>query len=298
VAQSAAVATARANRRGEAFSWACIAPLVLVLGPFFLAPLLAVIAASVFQTDGFGGMTPAFDLSSYREILTSGLTFNLYWETVKFTVLTWFFSLVIGFFVAYFLVFHVRNRLLGLGLFLLCTIPFWTSNIIRMISWIPLLGKQGLINTALLETGLIHEPLEFLLFSSFAVVVAYVHQLTIFMIVPIFNSMGRIDKALVEAAVDAGASRFDVMRLIILPLSKSGIALGSIFVVSIVMGDFFVVKVMSGGGSASVVGAFYEDVGVLQYPKAAASAVLLTVVLMVAVALILRTVDIRKEITR
>jgi putative spermidine/putrescine transport system permease protein len=271
---------------------------VLVLVPFFLAPLLAVVAASFFQTDGFGGMTPALDFSSYREILTSSLTFNLYWATLKFTLLTWFFSLLIGFFVAYFLVFHVRNPLLGLGLFLLCTVPFWTSNIIRMISWIPLLGKQGLINSALLKVGLIHQPLEFLLFSSFAVVVAYVHQLTIFMIVPIFNSMGRIDKQLVEAAVDAGASRFDVMRLIILPLSKSGIALGSIFVVSIVMGDFFVVKVMSGGGSASVVGAFYEDVGVLQYPKAAASAVFLTVVLMVAVALILRTVDIRKEITR
>jgi putative spermidine/putrescine transport system permease protein len=269
-----------------------------VLVPFFLAPLLAVVAASLFETDGFGGMTPALDFSNYWEILTSGLTFNLYWATLKFTILMWFFSLLIGFFVAYFLVFHVRNPLLGLGLFLLCTVPFWTSNIIRMISWIPLLGKQGLVNSILLKLGLIHQPLEFLLFSSFAVVVAYVHQLTIFMIVPIFNSMGRIDKRLVEAAVDAGASRFDVMRLIILPLSKSGIALGSIFVISIVMGDFFVVKVMSGGGSASVVGAFYEDVGVLQYPKAAASAVFLTAVLMVAVALILRTVDIRKEITQ
>ncbi len=158
-------------------------------------------------------MTPALDFSNYWEILTSGLTFNLYWATLKFTILTWFFSLLIGFFVAYFLVFHVRNPLLGLGLFLLCTVPFWTSNIIRMISWIPLLGKQGLINSTLLKLGLIHQPLEFLLFSSFAVVVAYVHQLTIFMIVPIFNSMGRIDKQLVEAAVDAGASRFDVMRL-------------------------------------------------------------------------------------
>ena len=123
-----------------------------------------------------------------------------------------------------------------------------------------------------------HEPFEFLLFSSVSVVIAYVHQLTIFMIVPIFNSMARIDKRVVEAALDAGASRFDIMRMIILPLSKNGIALGSIFVVSIVMGDFFVIKVMSGGGSASVVGALYEDVGVLQYPSAAASAVVLTIV--------------------
>ena len=297
-AQRPAKTPETSGRRRDWVGWLYIAPLVLVLVPFFLAPLLAVVAASVFESDGFGGMTPALDLSNYWQVLTSDLTFNLYWSTAKFTFLTWLFSLIIGFFVAYFLVFHVRNPLLGLGLFLLCTVPFWTSNIIRMISWIPLLGKQGLINEALLKIGLIHEPLEFLLFSSFAVVVAYVHQLTIFMIVPIFNAMGRIDKRVVEAAVDAGASRFDIMRLIIVPLSKSGIALGSIFVVSIVMGDFFVVKVMSGGGSASVVGAFYEDVGVLQYPKAAASAVILTAVLMAAVGLILRTVDIRREITR
>ena len=258
-------------------SWLCISPLMLVLLPFFVAPLLVVVAASFFETDGFGGLLPSFTLQNYIDVLTSGLTLNLYAATLKFTVLTWFFTLIIGFFVAYFLVFHVRNQLLAIGLFLLCTVPFWTSNIIRMISWIPLLGKEGLINSALLATGVIREPLDILLFSSLSVVIAYVHQLTISMIVPIFNAMARIDKRVVEAALDAGASRFDIMRYIILPLSKNGIALGTIFVVSIVMGDFFVIKVMSGGGSASVVGALYEDVGVLQYPTAAASAVVLTI---------------------
>jgi putative spermidine/putrescine transport system permease protein len=84
----------------------------------------------------------------------------------------------------------------------------------------------------------------------------------------------------------------------VVPMSKSGIALGSIFVISIVMGDFFVVKVMSGGSSASVVSAFYENVGVLQYPIAAASALILTLVLIAVISLVLRAVDIRREITR
>jgi len=286
-----------AARQGV-FGWLYISPLMLVLVPFFVAPILIVIAASFLQSDGFGGIIPNPTLENYVNIFTSGLTFNLYLETVKFTILTWLFSLIIGFWVAYFLVFHVRSPLLAIGLFLLCTVPFWTSNIIRMISWIPLLGKEGLINMALMRLGVVHQPLEFLLFSSFSVVVAYVHQLTIFMIVPIFNAMARIDKRVVEAALDAGSSRLDIVRLIVLPLSKNGIALGSIFVVSIVMGDFFVIKVMSGGGSASVVGALYEDVGVLQYPSAAASAVVLTIVVTLLVTAILRTVDVRKEITR
>ena len=279
-------------------SWLYVSPLMLVLVPFFLMPIVVVLAASFLETDGFGGLLPSFTLANYLDVLTSAQTFHLYMATLKFTVLTWFFTLIIGFLVAYFLVFHVRNQLLAIGLFLVCTVPFWTSNIIRMISWIPLLGKEGLVNSALLGTGLIREPLEVLLYSGLAVVIAYVHQLTIFMVVQIFNSMARIDKRIVEAALDAGASRLDVMRFIVVPMSKSGIALGSIFVISIVMGDFFVVKVMSGGSSASVVSAFYENVGVLQYPIAAASAVILTLVLIAVISLVLRAVDIRREITR
>ena len=279
-------------------AWLYVTPLMLVLIPFFLLPILVVLVASVFETDGFGGLIPTFTLANYVDVLTSAQTFHLYVATLKFTVFTWFFTLIIGFLVAYFLVFHVRNQLLAIGLFLVCTVPFWTSNIIRMISWIPLLGKEGLVNSSLQGAGIINAPLEVLLYSGLAVVIAYVHQLTIFMVVPIFNSMARIDKRVIEAALDAGASRLDIMRYIVIPMSKSGIGLGSIFVVSIVMGDFFVVKVMSGGSSASVVSAFYENVGVLQYPIAAASAVLLTVVLVVVISLILRAVDIRREITQ
>lgn len=286
--------TVNANLRG----WLYVSPLVVVLIPFFVAPIVVVLVASFLEHDGFGGMLPQFTFANYAGIFSAELTWRLYLSTIKFAVLTWIGTLVIGFWIAYFLVFHVRNQLLAIGLFLLCTVPFWTSNIIRMISWIPLLGKNGLVNSVLQSTGVIDQPLEFLLFSDFAVVVAYVHQLTIFMIVPIFNAMSRIDKRTIEAALDAGASRFEVMRHIVVPLSRNGIALGSIFVLSIVMGDFFVVKVMSGGGSASVVSALFEDIAVLQYPPAAASAVVLLLVVVLMISLILRTVDVRKEITR
>jgi putative spermidine/putrescine transport system permease protein len=279
-------------------AWLYASPLVIVLIPFFVAPIFVVIVASFLENDAFGGMLPHFTLANYVGIFSHELTWRLYLSTVKFAVITWAATLVLGFWIAYFLVFHVRNQLLAIGLFLLCTVPFWTSNIIRMISWIPLLGKNGLINSVLISTGAINQPLEFLLFSDFAVVVAYVHQLTIFMIVPIFNAMARIDKRTIEAARDAGASRFEVMRFIVLPLSKNGIALGSIFVLSIVMGDFFVVKVMSGGGSASIVSALFEDIAVLQYPPAAANAVVLLLVVVLMISLILRTVDVRKEIAR
>jgi len=276
-------------------SWLQVGPLALILALFFGLPMLVVIAVSFFDFDRMT-IVPTFILDNYQDLLTSNLTLRLYLSSLKFAVIVWAIALVIGFTVSYFLVFHVRSLLVKIGLFLLCSVPFWTSNIIRMISWIPFLGRNGIFNQALLDAHLIPRPLEFLLFSDFAVVVAYVHLFTLFMVVPIFNSMARIDPRLIEAAVDAGASRLGILREIVLPLSKSGIALGSIFVVTQVMGDFFVVKTMSGGQSGSVVSALSNEIARLEYPPAAASAVLLVIIVILMVAAILRVVDVRKEL--
>jgi len=271
-----------------------VAPVTLVLLVFFGIPLALVVAVSFFEYDEFS-ISPAFVLTNYIE-LWSQTTLNLYVQTITYALIVWAITLVIGFTVAYFLVFHVRSLIWQMALFLLCTVPFWTSNIIRMISWIPILGRNGIINQSLVGLGITDQPLEILLFSDVAVVIAYVHLFTLFMIVPIFNSMARIDRSLIEAAVDGGAGSWRVLWEVIIPLSKTGIALGSIFVITLVMGDFFVVKIMSGGQSASVVSALANEIAVLQYPPAAASAVVLLIIVTLMVAAILRIVDVRKEL--
>jgi len=282
---------------GERASWFQITPLVVVLTLFFGLPMLVVLAVSFFDFDRTD-IVPAFILDNYVDLFRSEVTLRLYASSIKFALIVWAVTLVLGFNIAYFLVFHVRTVLWQIALFLLCTVPFLTSNIIRMISWIPFLGRNGIFNQALVGAGVVDQPVEFLLFSDFAVIVAYVHLFTLFMVVPIFNSMARIDKSLLEAAHDAGASRFRVVSESVLPLSKSGIALGSIFVVTLVMGDSFVVRTMSGGQSASVVSALQNEVAALQYPPAAASAVIMVIIVTLMVAGILRLVDVRKELAR
>ena len=153
---------------------------------FFGLPMLVVVAVSFFDFDRMT-IVPTFILDNYQDLLTSDLTLRLYLSSLKFAAITWAITLVIGFTVSYFLVFHVRSLLVKIGLFLLCSVPFWTSNIIRMISWIPFLGRNGIFNQALMDAHIVPRPLEFLLFSDFAVVVAYVHLFTLFMVVPIFN---------------------------------------------------------------------------------------------------------------
>jgi putative spermidine/putrescine transport system permease protein len=273
-----------------------VAPLTAVLLVFLGIPLAVVVAVSFFDYDDFD-VHPAFILRNYLELFGSGLTYTLYLKTIAYAAVVWALTLVIGFTVAYFLAFHVRTLLWQMALFLLCTVPFWTSNVIRMISWIPFLGLNGIFNQSLMALGIVDKPLEFLLFSDVAVVIAYVHLFTLFMIVPVFNSMARIDPTVIEAAVDAGASPWQVIREVVMPLSKSGIALGSIFVVTLVMGDFFVVKIMSGGQSASVVLAMSNEIALLQYPPAAASAVVLMLMVILMVTAILRIVDVRKELS-
>jgi putative spermidine/putrescine transport system permease protein len=286
------------SKRASLTTYLQVAPLTLILLVFTVVPLALVVVVSFFRYQVLVGLVPDFTFRNYAEILTSATTWRLYLSTLKFTVIVLAITFVLGFWISYFLVFHVRNLLTAIGLFLVCTVPFWTSNIIRMISWRPVLGREGLINSALLKLGIVDQPLEWLLFSDFAVVVAYVHLFTLFMIVPIFNSMARIDPALLEAAYDGGASRWGVVWNVVLPLSKTGIALGAVFVVTLVMGDFFVVAVMSGGLSGSATSGIFNDLQFLNYPRAAASAVILVIVVLMIAAAIFRLVDVRKELAR
>jgi putative spermidine/putrescine transport system permease protein len=271
------------------------APLWLVLGVFLLVPILTIVTVSFWDDQGTG-LVPTFIFDNYRDSLSSWVTWKTYLSTVRYAVIVWGLTLSIGFTVAYFLAFHVRSNFWQMLLFQLCAIPFLTSNIIRMISWIPFLGRNGLLNSALIDAGITNHPLEFLLYSPFAVVLAFVHLYTLFMVVPIFNTMMRIDRALIEAARDGGAGPVAVLRHVVIPLSMPGIAIGTIFVVTLVMGDFVTVQMMGGGQSASVGLMMRNSISLLQYPEAAAQAVVLLATVLLMVWAILRVVDIRKEL--
>jgi putative spermidine/putrescine transport system permease protein len=272
-----------------------VAPLTAVFLFFLVIPILTIVVVSFFDYNTTQ-IIPAFLLQNYEELLTSPVTWQTYFQTLQFAAMAWALTFTIGFTVAYFLAFHVRSPTVQMVLFLVCTIPFWTSNVIRMISWIPFLGRNGLTNMTLIQFGIIKQPLEFLLYSNFSVVLVYVHLYTFFMVVPIFNSMMRIDRSLLEAALDSGASGWQTLTNVILPLCKPGIAIGSIFVVTIVMGDFVTVRMMSGGLSTSVGLMMANAMSLLQYPAAAANAVILLILVLITVGAMMRAVDIRKEL--
>jgi len=275
-------------------AWWQATPLTAVFVLFFLIPLALILMVSFWDFNQYE-MLPGFTIKNYISIFdgcaSSGdmcVTFKTYLSTFKFSFLVWLITLVIGFTVSYFLAFHVRSAGVQTLLFVLCTIPFWTSNVIRMISWVPLLGRNGLVNQTLVGMGAIDQPIEWLLFSSFSVTLAFVHLYTMFMIVPIFNSMMRIDRSLIEAASDSGATAWQTLWNVIVPLSRTGIIIGSIFVITIVMGDWQQI--------ASIGKIIQVQTSYLQFPLAAANAVILLAIVLMIIWALTRLVDIRKEL--
>jgi len=250
-----------------------------------VGPVIVILIFSFYKFNGFF-MESDFVFENYIEMFTSINTLEVYLSTFRIAAIT----LVITF------VFHIISLRWKIFLFLLSVVPFWTSSVVRMISWVPFLGKEGIVNRALMGIGVVDEPLEFLLFSEFAVIVSYVHMYTLFMVAPLFNVMAKIDRSLIEAARECGASSLQILINIIFPLCKPGIAIGTIFVIALVMGDFVSVRVLSGGQAGTVLMSMSNQVDVLQYPLACASAVLLLIVLLIIVGGIMSVVNVRKQL--
>ncbi len=285
-------------------AWMQALPMGGVFLVFFILPLLLVATVSVWPQNEYT-LEPGFTLDNYTALFSGCFnspdgelctTIKTYLSTLKFCAIVWAITLVLGFALSYFVAFHVPSVAMQTVLFTVMTIPFWTSNVIRMISWIPLLGRNGWVNTTLMDLGLITQPIEWLLYSDFSVVLAFVHLNTTFMMVPIFNSMMKIDRSLLEAADDCGASAWQTLWNVIVPLCRTGILIGSIFVITLVMGDFVTVGVMGGQQIASVGKTIQVQTSYLQFPLAAANAVVLLGVVLLIIAALNRLVDLRKEL--
>jgi putative spermidine/putrescine transport system permease protein len=293
--------------RSAWLAWLQAAPLAAVFLIFFVVPLGLIVAVSFWQATDYE-LIPAFTAQNYLDVFRGCgaslnsphadlcVTLKTYGSTLKFSLMTWLITALLGFGLAYFLAFHVKSQWMQTVLFIVCTVPFWTSNVIRMISWVPLLGRNGLVNQSLQTVGLIDAPIEWLLFSEFSVVLAFVHLYTMFMIVPIFNAMMRIDRSLLEAARDSGASPWQTVWHVVLPLSRTGLIIGSIFVLALVMGDFVTVGVMGGQQIASVGKIIQVQTSYLQFPLAAANAVILLATVLLMIVALMRLVNLRREL--
>ncbi|MFC3073416.1 ABC transporter permease [Shinella pollutisoli] len=272
-----------------------LAPGVIWMLLFLVAPILMMVYVS-FWTQTTFKIEPTLTLKSWVTFFSSDTYLGALWTTIRIWLVVLASTLLVGYPAALFVGLFVRNKTLSTVLLVLCVIPFWTSFLIRVLAWRPMLGKEGAINMILMSLGVIDQPIEVLLFSELSVIIGMTQIYCVFMVGPIAFMLGRIDPAVIEAAQDLGAGFWRILRTIILPLSMPGVVVGAIFVSVMVLGEFATSAALSGRKVNLLGNIIVTQVGSLKWAFAAVAGVVLTILMGAVVAALLRVVDLRKEL--
>ena len=241
------------NARSSKSSYLLISPTWLVIGGFFLLPLVIMLLISFGQRGTYGGLKPIEDfgqyilsgqfLQNYSQTLDS-LYLGIYWRSLWMAVLTTVFCVLISYPIAYYIAIIAPARWKNL-LLALVVIPFWTSFLIRTYAWMLILRTEGLVNTVLGAVGLIERPLD-LLYGNFAVLIGLVYGELPFMILPLYASLEKLDLTLLEASTDLGAGHASTFARVTVPLTMPGIVAGVVLVFIPSLGQFVVSDLLGG----------------------------------------------------
>ena len=230
-----------------------LAPSILLLATLFLVPLVIVAVYSLQSRGAYGGVALPWTIESYLRI-ADPLYLKILWRSFWVASVSTTICLLFGFPLALFISRSGPRR----GLYLqLVMLPFWTSFLIRTYAWMFLLRDTGLINTALLATGLISEPLP-LLYNDFAVILGLVYGFLPFMVLPLYTNLEKLDPALLEAAADLGAKPLTALARVTMPLCRPGITAGSILVFIPCLGAYLTPDLM-GGGKSIMIGTLVQN---------------------------------------
>ena len=272
-----------------------LAPGMIWMTLFLVLPLAMMVYVS-FWTQTTFSISSDLTTQSWQDFFGSDTYVAALLRTLKIWIIVLACTFVVGYPVALFIGRYIQNRVVQTIVLVACVIPFWTSFLIRVLAWRPMLGREGAINLLLQDIGVITEPIDYLLFTEFSVVVGMVQIYVVFMVGPIAFMLARIDGSLIEAARDLGASSWTIFRRIIFPLSLPGVVVGAIFVSVMVLGEFATSAALSGRKTNLLGNIIVTQVGSLKWAFAAVIGVILTIVTAVVVTLLLRLVNLRREL--
>lgn len=288
-------AAKRPKDRRLVSSYWLITPGALWMLLFLVVPILMMVYVS-FWTQTTFSIEPTLTTQSWENFFSSETYVSALWTTLRIWLIVLAATLVVGYPTALFVGLFVKNKTLSTVLLVLCVIPFWTSFLIRVLAWRPMLGKEGAINILLQALHITSTPIEALLFSELSVVIGMTQIYCVFMVGPIAFMLGRIDPNVIEAARDLGASFWRIFRTVILPLSMPGVVVGAIFVSVMVLGEFATAAALSGRKTNLLGNIIVIQVGSLKWAFAAVAGVVLTSLMGLVVAGLLRIVDLRREL--
>jgi spermidine/putrescine transport system permease protein len=262
-----------------------LGPAVAWLALFLVAPLLIAVVVSLATRGPYGMVIYELSAENFRKAIDP-LYLRAYWRTIWIATTTTLLCAAVSFPVAYYLALRCSERWKRI-LLVLTVIPFWTSFLIRTYAWMLLLRSEGVINSALIYTGLIDEPLK-LLYSDFAVLVGQVYGELPFMILPIYVALDRLDLSLLEAAQDLGANRVWTFLKVTLPLARPGLIAGTVLVFIPSLGAFITPDLLGGAKSVMVGNLIQNQFSQLNQPFGSALSLILTAAVLMLLWIALR----------
>lgn len=264
----------------EARGLALISPTFLYALALLVLPILIVLAYSFWSQD-YLTIDRTFTLENYRKALLEPIYQDLLLRSLRISLVVSIATVVLSYPIAWFISFHGGlNK--NLWLFLV-TIPCWTSYLLRVMSWKVILGYQGVLNTGLMKLGIIDQPLTWLLYNANAVTLALVHSWAAFAILPIFVSLEKIDRSLIEAGADLGDGPVRRFFRIVLPLSMPGVISALLIVMIPTVGDYVTPQLVGGKDGVMIATAIQANFGkAANWPLGAA----LSVTTMIVVSLL------------
>lgn len=232
-----------ASSNGSVRGMLLVLPSMLWLLVFAIIPIIVLVCMSTWTSTIFG-IEHTWDLKNYITIVSDSVYATILLRTARIAVVATLLSLLLSYPLAMFLV-SLKGRTRSLFL-LLMFLPFWSSYVVRSFTWLPVLGRAGLINQILMSLGVINEPIGWLVFNEGAVYVGLVYVYTLFMVLPIFLSLDRVDPQVLEAARDLGGKPYQVFMRVIWPLSLPGVWSGCVMVFLISVGAYVTPQLLGG----------------------------------------------------
>jgi spermidine/putrescine transport system permease protein len=236
-------------RSDAAKGYALLSPVMITMVVLLAAPLLLLVIYSFWTQNGLVYDT-TLTTNQYRELATHQSYIDIFWRSIETSSLVTAFTVLLAYPMAYYVAFGVKKyKFVWL---ILLTIPFWTSYLLRVFAWKVILGYNGVINSGLMTLGVIHQPLEFLLYNQTAVILTLAHAYAAFAILPIYVSLEKIDRTLLEAAADLGDGAWARFFRVTLPLSLPGVIGASVLIFVPTTGDY-VTPAMVGGPTGQMI---------------------------------------------
>lgn len=249
---------------------------------FMFVPYAIMLTYS-FYTKKFPLFVPDFQFGNYLALVEDIQYRQVFLRTLKIALTVSAVALLLAYPVAYCLVFKVKSARLRLGLYMAIIVPLWVSYLLRAYTWKTILGSQGVLNSFLVWTGILGEPTDLFLYSQLAIVITLVHIFIPFMFMPIFTSLEKIPRSLIEASHDLGVGRFWTFFKVTLPLSAPGIVAGITFTFCLSFGDFIAPFLVGGPDGFMIANIVQSQFGTaLNWPLGSAiSMAILAIVLIV-----------------